>query len=484
MSHADFGTTGEFVSPATLVSGFVAIPVTICFTIELKYIEAQSFLGAPTAAEADAPNGGRFRTYANGAIYWTPSTCAHVIFDPIKSKWDQLGGPEGALGYPTSDVQNSGAQTAVNSSYWSTFERGFVFSYPGAQTNGVTRRTVEVHGPIWQKWVALGGSSGFLGLPVADVQQVAGGRGEHCLFRGGEVFYSAQTGAHEVHGAIRQLYGTEGGPDGRLGFPVSDEQAIPNSLALGDRMSTFQGGVITWSPTWGAHVVSGPILVNWLLPANSLFAAKDDEADAPRGGRFQEFDDGIVYWRPDYGAHAIRISSFLTKWQSIGGINGRMGYPLSEEYAIPQYWRQDYEGGFITTTDFNTFVVHCRTPGVGCDEVIGQPPPLPDLAVITTWAEPDFPPAGTPFTVKCAYANRGTVAATPFTVRMELDGGVNAVNIQEAQSLQPGQGDTAFWNLPGLPQGDHYVYAYVDSQSQVPDANRNNNLGYVGITVF
>src|SRR5690348_68930 len=89
MSSADFGTTAESVSPATLVSGFVAAPLSACLTIDQKYAEEQGFLGAPTAAEAAAPNGGRFRTYANGAIYWSPSTCAHVIFDPIESKWNQ-----------------------------------------------------------------------------------------------------------------------------------------------------------------------------------------------------------------------------------------------------------------------------------------------------------------------------------------------------------------------------------------------------------
>jgi stage II sporulation protein D len=52
-----------------------------------------------------------------------------------------------------------------------------------------------------------------------------------------------------VRGAIRARWAQLGWENSRLGFPTSDEYAIP-----GGRRSDFQGGYITWTPATGAVV--------------------------------------------------------------------------------------------------------------------------------------------------------------------------------------------------------------------------------------
>jgi hypothetical protein len=63
------------------------------------------------------------------------------------------------------------------------------------------------------------------------------------------VFWSAATGAHIVMGEIRDEYLKQGGPKGRLGYPVSDEQDTADHQG---RVSFFEHGDITWTPQAGA----------------------------------------------------------------------------------------------------------------------------------------------------------------------------------------------------------------------------------------
>ena len=60
----------------------------------------------------------------------------------------------------------------------------------------------------------------------------------------GVLLLHPEYGCHEVHGAIRcEYFDSNGGPNGRLGFPVSDEEAKGNS---GDRTQKFEHGKIVW----------------------------------------------------------------------------------------------------------------------------------------------------------------------------------------------------------------------------------------------
>ncbi|ELT43689.1 lysozyme, partial [Arthrobacter nitrophenolicus] len=52
---------------------------------------------------------------------------------------------------------------------------------------------------IVQHYEQLGGSASFLGTPVGSAYDIAGGRAQD--YTGGTIYFSAGTGAHEVHGA-------------------------------------------------------------------------------------------------------------------------------------------------------------------------------------------------------------------------------------------------------------------------------------------
>lgn len=63
-------------------------------------------LGYPVTSEQDAPDGGRYNDFQNGAIYWKPTTGSHAVYGRIGEKWREIGGPTSACGYPVRDEED------------------------------------------------------------------------------------------------------------------------------------------------------------------------------------------------------------------------------------------------------------------------------------------------------------------------------------------------------------------------------------------
>lgn len=106
-------------------------------------------------------------------------------------------------------------------------------------------RTHRVYGAICAKWISLGADRSF-GFPTTD--EWPNGTGRVSFFSDGvaakAIYWSATTGAHEVHGLIAAAYWEQaGGPCGRLGLPVSDQMP-----AGPGHVSYFEHGRIDWTP--------------------------------------------------------------------------------------------------------------------------------------------------------------------------------------------------------------------------------------------
>ncbi len=141
-------------------------------------------------------------------------------------------GSPGAEGSPTETTGAEGSPTPDQD--------------PNADAGETTVQTpdgteVTVSGSIYQKYNEAGGPAGTLGMPEGE-EQVAGDGGRYQNFVGGTIFFSEDTGAHIVWGDIREAWEANGGAEGELGFPTSDEQDAPEG-----KMSEFEGGTITWN---------------------------------------------------------------------------------------------------------------------------------------------------------------------------------------------------------------------------------------------
>ncbi|MBF6300765.1 esterase [Nocardia amamiensis] len=99
---------------------------------------------------------------------------------------------------------------------------------------------ITVSGDIYDKYIQSGGPTGPLGLPL-QAQEDGPDEGDFQDFVGGTIAEAKDSEPYVVWGEIRKAWEENGGPGGRLGYPISDEKDIP-----GGKQSDFTGGTITW----------------------------------------------------------------------------------------------------------------------------------------------------------------------------------------------------------------------------------------------
>ncbi|HLR99097.1 MAG TPA: hypothetical protein VK069_05830 [Mycolicibacillus parakoreensis] len=117
-------TTTSAAPTSTQIAGADGTEYTVEGAILEKYNalddEARAALGAPTDAAVTNPDGGIFQQFDDGVIVDT-ETGTYVVWGLIRDKWNELGGSQGELGYPTSD-ETTNAQGQKET----TFEHGTV----------------------------------------------------------------------------------------------------------------------------------------------------------------------------------------------------------------------------------------------------------------------------------------------------------------------------------------------------------------------
>ncbi|KWW32736.1 LGFP repeat-containing protein [Cupriavidus metallidurans] len=201
-------------------------------------------LGPALTDEASAPRGGRFNEFKNGFIYWRPDIGAFAVWGAIGAKWNQLGRVE--YGYPITDESKTPDQ------------------------RGRFNHFRAVHLP---------------GTPESSI------------------YWTPQTGAIAIYGAIREKWAAEGWERGRVGYPTSDE------IADGPyRRSTFERGFIRWTSTGGPQVIP-----TTLAPhdgggfAGNVVNGIAAYADLPTGARTELYRD------PTLMSHAELCARFLNQ---------------------------------------------------------------------------------------------------------------------------------------------------------------------------
>jgi uncharacterized protein with LGFP repeats len=225
------------------------------------------------------------------------ATAAHPADAGVfADKYAKLGGSNGPLGVPTSAIYKCKDGVGL----YQNFTRGALYYHPSFGD------AYAVYGGIYQKWVSLGAEGGFLGYPYIDETGSSDGVGRFNHFQNGSIYWTPSTGAHEIHGAIRQRW-AEMGAEKAFGYPVTDETKTPDGVGRYNHFSA--GGSIYWTPNTGAHEVYGAIRVKWASMGwekSFLGYPLTGEQDVAGGGRINYFQGGTIYWTPQGGAVAYR----------------------------------------------------------------------------------------------------------------------------------------------------------------------------------
>lgn len=160
--------------------------------------------------------------------------------------------------------------------------------------------------PIRQKWRELGAGSGFLGAPQTEELTCPDGRGRYVHFAGGSIYWTPETEAHAIYGAIREKWASLGWETCEfLGYPVTDETGTPDGIG---RFNHFEKGSIYWTPRHGAFAIHGPIRDEWERSgweAGPLgYPISDVEPLDDKSGSATRFERGRIRWSAAAGARA------------------------------------------------------------------------------------------------------------------------------------------------------------------------------------
>ncbi len=145
---------------------------------------------------------------------------------------------------------------------------------------------------------------------------------------------------HAVCGAIRDKYNAMGGPGSWLSFPNSPEYQNPGNTGA---RSEFLNGSIYWSANTGAHPITLLFMTKWSQhnwEAGWMgYPTTDEIPNGDNVGSRQEFQHGgaAIYWHASpLPGLAVIGGAIRDKWNQLGGLQGPLGYPTSDEVDVPQ----------------------------------------------------------------------------------------------------------------------------------------------------
>ncbi|MDF2823991.1 MAG: hypothetical protein K0R68_1399 [Mycobacterium sp.] len=218
---------------------------------------------------------------------------------------------------------------------------------------------------IDQAWTTSGGDTSPLGPKVGGVYPAGAGFGQD--FVNGAIFFSPDTGARSVFGAILEKYRSLGGPaDSGLGFPNIDEGPGRAPESRNVTFNAGDGAVIFWTPPTGAWLVRGIINAAWDRVGGSSGPLGVPVEDETYSGETisQRFTGGQLSYDtaaktftttppelagqladlplPDDAASSIDLA-----WRVAGGQGGQLGAKQGDPYPVGDGTGQDFAGGKI-----------------------------------------------------------------------------------------------------------------------------------------
>jgi uncharacterized protein with LGFP repeats len=202
-------------------------------------------------------------------------------------------------------TKGTGGQTA-SSPTTSAIATGTSATAPtSTQIAGANGTEYTVEGPILAKYLSLDAAKRkALGAPTGNEDKHPDGGGFQ-QFDGGAICVHG-TGAYVILGKIRDKWNALGGMDGKLGFPTGDEDSHPD----GGGFQEFDGGAIC-SHGAGTYVVWGKIRDKWNELGGmdgKLGFPTSDEKDTPDGGKQATFEHGTITWKPGDAQAAVVYS--------------------------------------------------------------------------------------------------------------------------------------------------------------------------------
>jgi len=124
---------------------------------------------------------GLAQNFDGGKIFFSNATGANAVENDILAKYESLGGPGGALGFPVANEADGGLRPASRITAFSAADKPVIF---WTQDHGA----IVIRGAIKAAWDKLGGATGKLGAPMSD--QTVTGDVVSQRFTGGQIAWN------------------------------------------------------------------------------------------------------------------------------------------------------------------------------------------------------------------------------------------------------------------------------------------------------
>ncbi len=362
-------TTASATDDNTVTHTAPCLPQPCPSPIIMRYFDLGgpgSYLGAEESLEEPTP-GGTWMLFQFGAMYDVFIQGLHAVHGNIWNKYQQLGAQNSFLSYPATD-EGGTADGLGRYNHFAAWYDGVNLDNGSIYWTWVTGAW-SIHGAIRTHWAGMGWEQSPVGYPVTDESPSADGVGRYNHFvklgsggilDTGSIYWSPQTGAWSIHGAIRTHWAALGWEVGPLGYPTSDETGVGDGWG---RYNTFAGtgtngiGAIYWHPWTGPWSVHGAIYAHYQAlggPRGIVGYPLTDETGTPDGlARYNDFTGSggaSIYWTAQTGAWAI-YGVFRTTWQALAAGSGPLGYPAfdatSDTAGGVPYSAQPFQHGAI-----------------------------------------------------------------------------------------------------------------------------------------
>ncbi|MDI2030408.1 PQQ-dependent sugar dehydrogenase [Saccharopolyspora sp. TS4A08] len=268
---------------------------------------------------------------------------------PIDQRYNSDPGVRGLLGAPT------GPEITDGPVHYRTYAGGRLY---WTKETGVH----EVHAGNLAKYLERGGHA-FFGAPTTDETSTPDGAGRYNHFAyGASVYWTANTGSHAVWGAIRAQWARLGWETGPIGYPTTDETGTPDRVGRFNHFS--KASSIYWTPQTGAHGIWGAIRDLWSRigwETGPTGYPTTDESITPDGvGRYNHFSKAAsIYWTPRTWSHEV-YGRIRERWAALGWERSYLGYPTTGEFSVSGGRQNNFERGYIRWYAYNNSVIDRR----------------------------------------------------------------------------------------------------------------------------
>ncbi len=338
----------------------------------------QGALGVPTSDGLPTHDGaGRYQSFEYGVVVWHPTTGAFEVHGAIFSKYAERGGS--VLGYPTTD-ETATPDGRGRFNHFYDPAHGGVKSIYWTETTGAW----VVEGLIRGCWESLGWES-YLGYPTSDEMPTHDGVGRYQTFEYGQIVWHPDTGAHAVVGTILAKYGELGGS--AFGYPTTDETGTPNGRGRYNHFTDVATGAVKsiyWTADSGAHEVFGLFRNRWAelgWESSHLGFPIGPEREWPEGGPGslqQAYQGGRMLMRGIDGATVEDPVAFGKNLGGGGGFGGNANMHLWSDGRIRWFGEvtngsyQDYDYSIYAIVRTATVALAMRKSGQINMQVIGR----------------------------------------------------------------------------------------------------------------